>query len=253
MQISSNELVLRDVSIGYKFRRGKVKTVRTGLSVCLIPGQLTCLLGLNGAGKSTLLRTMCRFQDPLSGSVSLGNRNLNSFSASELSSKVAVVLTERTSGSGLTVREVVSLGRYHYTGYFGTLTEGDERVIDAALEAVGMEGYDSEYMSGLSDGERQKILIAKAVAQESPVIILDEPTSFLDVSSRMEMFILLRNLAHKRGKSILLSTHDVELARRFADIWWLMGKDAFHVGTPDELIDSGTAAALFNRGDIRVF
>jgi len=216
-------------------------------------GELTCLLGLNGAGKSTLLRTLCRFQDPISGTVLLEGRNLNSYPFSEISSMVAVVLTDRTSGSGLTVREVVSLGRYPYTGYFGGLTSGDEAIIGGALEAVGMSSFADEYLSGLSDGERQKVMVAKALAQESPVIILDEPTSFLDISSRIEVMQLLKTLTSSRRKAVLVSTHDVELARRYADTWWLMGKDAFHVGPPEELISSGTAGTLFNRGDVRVF
>jgi len=248
-----NTLELRNLSIGYRLRHGIVKEVRSGLNVTLRPGELTCLLGLNGAGKSTLLRTLCRFQDPISGTVLLDGRNLESYSASELSSRVAVVLTDKTSGSGLIVHEVISLGRYPYTGYFGTLSEKDNGIIENALQAVGMSTFATEYMSALSDGEKQKVMVAKALAQESGVIILDEPTSFLDISSRIEIMQLLRTLAWEQGKSVLVSTHDVELARRYADTWWLMGKNSFHVGSPEELISSGTAAALFNRGDVKVF
>lgn len=246
-------LQLKDLSIGYRLRRSNVKVVKNGLNASLRSGELTCLLGLNGAGKSTLLRTLCGFQDQISGEIFLLGRNLKDYTPSQIASTVAVVLTDRASGSGLTVREVVSLGRYPYTGYFGRLTPEDESIIDESLNAVGMSSFATEYLSGISDGERQKVLVAKALAQQCPVIILDEPTSFLDISSRIEIMQLLQKLAWSKDKSILVSTHDIELARRYADTWWLMGKDSFHVGTPEELISSGTAGSLFNRGDVRVF
>lgn len=248
-----NSLKLENLSIGYRLRHGAVKVVRSGLNASLRSGELTCLLGLNGAGKSTLIRTLCRFQDQISGNVLLFGKSLKDYTPSQVASSVAVVLTDRTSGSGLTVREVVSLGRYPYTGYFGTLTSEDGTIIDESLAAVGMFSFSDDYMSGLSDGERQKVMVAKALAQQSPVIILDEPTSFLDISSRIEIMQLLKNLSVSQNKSILVSTHDVELARRFADVWWLMGKDSFQIGAPEDLIASGVAAALFNRGDVKVF
>lgn len=244
---------LCDLSIGYRFRNGGDKVVLRGLNSSLAAGELTCLLGLNGSGKSTLLRTLCRFQDPLEGKVLLNGEDIALLSPKAMAENVAVVLTERTSGSGLTVREVVSLGRYPYTGYFGTLSAGDERIIDESLSVVGMLSFASQYLSSLSDGEKQKVLIAKALAQGCPVIILDEPTSFLDISSRTEVFLLLKKLALEGGKSILLSTHDVDLARKYADRWWLLGNGALHVGPPEELIVSGTAPSLFNRGPVKVF
>lgn len=244
---------LDNLSIGYRFRKGGNKVVHSGLNATLAAGELTCLLGLNGAGKSTLLRTLCRFQDPLEGRVLLNGEDIALVSPKAMAEKVAVVLTERTSGSGLTVREVVSLGRYPYTGYFGSLSAEDERIIDNSLSAVGMLSFAPQYLSSLSDGERQKILIAKALAQGCPVIILDEPTSFLDVSSRTEVFLLLKRLAREGGKSILIATHDVDLARKYADKWWLLGNGSLHVGSPEELIASGIAPSLFNRGQVQVF
>jgi len=246
-------LTLENLSIGYRPRRGEEKPVLKGINACLNKGELTCLLGLNGSGKSTLLRTLCRFQNPLHGRVLLFGEDISLFSKRAMSSMVAVVLTDRISGSGLTVREAVSLGRYPYTGYFGSLSDVDERIIDKSLSSVDILSFESRCLSSLSDGERQKVMIAKALAQECPVIILDEPTSFLDISSRTEVFILLKQLAVEADKSILLSTHDVDLARRYADKWWLMGGEALNVGTPEELIDSGTAPLLFNRGAVKVF
>lgn len=248
-----NSVLLENLSIGYRFRSGENKVVHRGLNAALAAGELTCLLGLNGAGKSTLLRTLCRFQDPLEGRVLLDGEDIALIPPRAMAERVAVVITERTSGSGLTVREVVSLGRYPYTGYFGSLSAEDERIVDDSLSAVGMLSFAPQYLSSLSDGERQKVLIAKALAQKCPFIILDEPTSFLDISSRTEVFLLLKGLAREGGKSILLATHDVDLAERYADKWWLLGNGSLHVGTPEELIASGIAPSLFNRGQVKVF
>jgi len=247
-------LELKDLAIGYRMGRSGERIVRSGLSAVLPKGGLTCLLGLNGAGKSTLLRTLCGFQDPLGGQVLLEGRNLAEYGRKELSTRIAVVLTDSSSGQGLTVEEVVSLGRYPYTGYFGLLSARDTDIVRSSLRMVGMTDFSSRAVSGLSDGERQKVMIAKALAQECPVILMDEPTAFLDISSKEEMMLLLSRLAHDSLKSILLSTHDVNLARRYADCWWLLGGDGpLHTGTPEELIASGIAPALFNRGDIRIF
>jgi len=247
-------LELKDLKIGYRMGRSAEKVIRSGLSATLPKGELTCLLGLNGAGKSTLLRTLCGFQDPLGGSVLLCGRNLAEYDRKSLSMQIAVVMTDPSSGQGLTVEEVVSLGRYPYTGYFGHLSAYDLEIVGNSLGMVGMTDFASRAVSGLSDGEHQKVMIAKALAQECPIILMDEPTAFLDISSRTEMMLLLSRLAHDSLKSILISTHDVDLACRYADRWWLLGEDGpVHTGTPEELIASGIAPALFNRGEVRVF
>jgi len=247
-------LELKDLSVGYRMGRTGDHLVGSGLSAVLRTGEMTCLLGLNGAGKSTLLRTICGFQDPLDGEVLLEGKSLAEYGRKDLSTLIAVVMTDRSTGHGLSVEEVVSLGRYPYTGYFGHLSVRDMEVVRSSLKMVGMADFASRDVGGLSDGERQKVMIAKALSQECPVILMDEPTAFLDISSKEEMMLLLSRLAHDSDKSILISTHDVDLARRYADRWWLLGGDGpLHTGTPGELISSGIAPALFNRGDIRVF
>lgn len=246
------------LSIGYRRRGAQESVVHSGLDLNLYQGEVTCLMGLNGAGKSTLLRTLCGLQRPLSGEVKVMGRPLDSYSKSELSSTVGVVLTEHTNAGGMSVRDLVSLGRYPHTGFFGTLGTEDLRIVDDALAAVGISHKAESHVSELSDGERQKAFIAKVLAQECPVMILDEPSAFLDVVSRMEIMVLLRSLAREQGKSVLLSTHDLELSLRMADRLWLMGPANSSVlpkeyccGTPDDLSADGSLEAFFSRDGIR--
>jgi len=220
-----------NLSIGYG---GKV--IQSGLSAELKGGELTCLLGLNGTGKSTLLRTLCGFQRALSVDVALLEKPLHEWTPQELSTKVGVVLTEKGHAGGLTVRELVSLGRQPHTGFFGRLDVGDFEVVNRAMEAAGIAGKADSFISSLSDGERQRAFIAKALAQECPVIILDEPTAFLDVVGRVEIMELLETLAHKEGKAVLVSTHDMEQAVRSADTLWILDRNGGLVcGAPETL------------------
>ena len=175
------------LSIGYLLKGGKRKVIHEDLNLHLQAGEVTCLLGLNGAGKSTLLRTLCGFQPPLSGEIRLMGKPLASYSQSNFSLTVGVVLTEKTNAGGITVYELVSLGRHPYTGFFGQLKKHDKEIIEQSLEAAGIAHKAQNYVSELSDGERQKAMIAKALAQQCPIILLDEPTAFLDVTSRIEI------------------------------------------------------------------
>lgn len=239
------------LAIGYLYKKKVQKVVHESLDLRLYPGQLTSLLGLNGAGKSTLLRTICGFQPLLKGAVRLMGRSLNSYSAKELSRIIGVVLTERTNAGGITVYELVSLGRHPYTGFFGQLNVQDKQIIESSIEAVGIGHKADAYVSELSDGERQKAMIAKALAQQCPVIILDEPTAFLDVTSRIEMIALLHRLAVEQNKTILLSTHDMELAIQMSDNLWLQEKGYPIVcGAPEDLILSGEFERFFNKENI---
>jgi len=221
------------LAIGYSLRRGKIKTVNPSLDFEICAGQLTCLMGLNGAGKSTLIKTLCGTIAPLSGKL-------------DISGDIGLVLTERTNAGGLSVYDLVSLGRYKFTGIFGNLNEEDNAAVRNALEAVGISDMADAYISELSDGERQKAFIAKALAQECPIIILDEPTAFLDVRSRREVMNLLQSLAHNNSKTILLSTHDLDLALKYADKLMLLAKKSPIVcGAPSFLQSSGTLNSFF--------
>lgn len=237
--------------IGYLLKGGRKKVVHEALDLRLMPGEVTCLLGLNGAGKSTLLRTLCGFQPPLQGEIRLMDKPLKAYSQRDFSLTVGVVLTEKTNAGGITVYELVSLGRHPYTGFFGQLKARDRKIVNDALEATGIASKAFQYVSELSDGERQKAMIAKALAQECPVILLDEPTAFLDVTSRIETMVLLRKLAIEQQKAILLSTHDLDLAIQMGDCLWLQEKGRpMACGTPEDLILGGAFESFFRKKGI---
>lgn len=238
--------------IGYLLKGRREKVVHDCLDLQLFAGEVTCLLGLNGAGKSTLLRTLCGFQPPLGGDIRLMGQPLAGYSQSKFSLTVGVVLTEKTQAGGISVYELVSLGRHPYTGFFGQLKKQDKEIIEQSLEAVGIAHKANQYVAELSDGERQKAMIAKALAQQCPIIILDEPTAFLDVTSRIETMALLRRLAVEQQKAILLSTHDLDLAIQMADRLWLQEKGrAMACGTPEDLIMSGAFESFFGKEGIK--
>jgi iron complex transport system ATP-binding protein len=231
---------INDLSIGYPQGRGKQKFIKEQISQQLYAGELTCLLGANGTGKSTLLRTLSGSQPSLKGEIIVNGRLLQSYSDNERARLIGLVLTDKTNVGGISVFDLVALGRHPYTGFFGRLRKYDRKVVMASMKKVGILHQSDSYVSELSDGERQKAMIAKALAQECPVIILDEPTAFLDVNSRIETMLLLRELAEKEQKSILLSTHDIESAIRMGSRFWLMSQDKpFLSGKPEELILSG--------------
>ena len=187
-------------------------------------GMLTCLIGANGAGKSTLLRTIAGFQLPLEGTVLLGGDDVRALSPRQRAERMAVVLTDRPDVMCTTVWEMVATGRAPFTGFWGRLSGKDRNIVTRSLRLVGIEWMADRTVASLSDGERQKVMIAKALAQQTPVILLDEPTAFLDYPSRVEVMQLLLNIAHEEHKTVLLSTHDLDLALHTADRLWLFEK-----------------------------
>ena len=240
-------LSAENLTIGYSAQH----PVAANLSLTLAKGQLTSLLGPNGVGKSTLLRTLANLQRPLSGSISVNGTNIASLTAQELSRTIALVLTDRVSAGGLTVFELVSLGRQPYTGFFGRLTDADKELVIKAMTDVGIAAKAECHVSELSDGERQKVMIAKALAQETPVIFLDEPTAFLDFPSKVEIMLLLHNLSRTTGKTIFLSTHDLELALQISDTIWLMDRQkGVVIGTPEKLATDGSLNNFFTQRGI---
>jgi len=249
---------LTGLSIGYRGKHS-VKCVADDISQAIHSGELTCLLGENGAGKSTLLRTLSGFLPPLAGEISILGRPLSSYKERELATVIGVVLTEKNNLQNMTVRELVGMGRSPYTGFWGRLSADDRRKVDDALSLVGIAALGDRMVQTLSDGERQKVMIAKALAQETPVIFLDEPTAFLDYPSKVEIFHLLHRLSREMHKTIFLSTHDLELALQIADRLWLMprrpdpekrgsaGGRSVTVGTPEDLSLDGTLDMFFRR------
>lgn len=245
-------IVLQGMNVDIGYRQGRhVTVVHRGLDFTLWSGELTCLLGRNGAGKSTLLRTLTASQPLLSGELLLSGRPLPEYSPRERSKAIGVVLTERTQAGGLTVYELVALGRQPHTGFFGRLAAHDKELVYHAIEAVGIKDKTRSYVAELSDGERQKAMIAKVLVQECPLIILDEPTAFLDVVSRIEVMDLLHRLAMEENKAILLSTHDIDQALLLADKLWLMPSGGGMVcGVTEDVILGGGMDTLFSHPSI---
>lgn len=236
---------LNHLTIGYR-RKQRLYPIASHLHATLYGGELTCLLGANGAGKSTLLRTLSAFLPPLEGSVEIMGKPISAFTDKELARHVSVVLTERIEVQGLRVHEVVALGRTPYTGLLGQLTTADQTQVDEAIRLTGITPLANRPIDTLSDGERQKAMIAKALAQDTPVIYLDEPTAFLDYPSKVEMMQLLHRLSRTTGKTIFLSTHDLDLAFQMADTIWLLHRSgSLTTGLPEDLIQDGTLPKFF--------
>ena len=233
---SGGEIIieLADVTTGYARR-----TVTRHIDAVLRPGRLVSLLGPNGVGKSTLLRTLGAFQPPLEGEVRVGGRRMEEMSPRELSRLIGVVLTERPEVERMSVREMAGMGRSPYTGFWGRLSADDEAIVDEALRMTGIDALADRRTDRLSDGERQKVMIAKVLAQQTPVVLLDEPTAFLDFPSKVETMRLLGRLAHAMRKIVFLSTHDVEMALQLSDELWLMTAEGIVTGTPSELAQQG--------------
>ncbi|MEZ4594134.1 MAG: ABC transporter ATP-binding protein [Chloroflexota bacterium] len=241
-----------NLAIGYPNRKEPPVVVAEKIGVGLQPGELVCLLGPNGAGKSTLMRTLAGMQAPLHGRIHLNNQPLASLSARELARHLSVVLTEPINAGMLTGWDLVALGRHPYTNWSGKLTAVDETAVHQAIAAVGATPLAQRHVHTLSDGERQKIMIARALAQEPKVMLLDEPTAFLDLPRRVEIMHILRQLARDSDCAILLSTHDLDLALRNADKIWLLPKGgALQVGTPEELVLNGSFEAAFQADGVQ--
>lgn len=241
---------LVNLSIGYK-SKSDTKVVAQGICTEINEGELTCLLGANGVGKSTLLRTLSAFQPKLGGEIFIMGRELGTYSDKELSKTIGVVLTEKCDVRNMSARELIGMGRSPYTGFWGTLDKEDSRIVEESIALVKIEKLASRMVHTLSDGERQKVMIAKALAQQTPVIFLDEPTAFLDFPSKVEIMQLLHRLTRETGKTIFLSTHDLELALQIADKIWLMDKQhGITIGTPEDLALEGHLSSFFARKGI---
>jgi len=250
VSMSKETIQIKNLSIGYRSKT-EVKVVAHGINAAINSGELTCLLGANGVGKSTLLRTLSAFQPKLGGEIFIEGKEISEYSDKQLSYVISVVLTEKPDIRNLTVDELVGLGRSPYTGFWGTLSQEDEAVVEKSISLVGINHLKGRVIQTLSDGERQKVMIAKALAQETPVIYLDEPTAFLDYPSKVEMMQLLHKLSRQTDKTIFLSTHDLELALQIADKVWLMDKKkGVKIGTPEDLSLSGDLGRFFTRKGI---
>lgn len=241
---------IEDLSIGYTTKHNR-KIVASHICATIRSGELTCLLGANGVGKSTLLRTLSAFQPKLDGCIKVLDKEISMYSDKELARIIGVVLTEKCEVRNMLVEELIGLGRSPYTGFWGRLDEEDKRIVEYSMALVKIEHLAGRMIQTLSDGERQKVMIAKALAQETPLIFLDEPTAFLDFPSKVEMMQLLHSLSRTMNKTIFMSTHDLELALQIADQIWLMDRtQGITVGTPEDLSLDGSLGHFFARKGI---
>jgi iron complex transport system ATP-binding protein len=250
MNRKEETIVIKDLSIGYSSKKN-TKVVAEHITSTIYSGELTCLLGANGIGKSTLLRTLTAFQPKLSGDIFIHGKEISKYTEKELATLVSVVLTEKFDIKNMTSYELIGLGRSPYTGFWGSLSTDDRKSIEESIALVKIEKLSQRMVDTLSDGERQKVMIAKALAQDTPIILLDEPTAFLDFPSKVEIMQLLHRLSRKTNKTIFLSTHDLELALQIADKIWLMDTEhGIQIGTPEDLSLNGNLSNFFARKGI---
>lgn len=236
-----------NLQVGYK-----KQALLTLPDVALQAGRVAALIGKNGVGKSTLLRTLTREQKPVSGRVFIQGEDIENISRRALAQKVAVVTTDRNISPGLLAREIVEMGRHPYTDLTGRLSTTDKRIIEESMQCTGISHKAENRFGELSDGERQKVMIARALAQQTPVMVLDEPFSFLDTAARIEILNLLKKLALENNTAILFSSHDVAQALRMADELWLLTPDrTFYSGRPDNLIENDTINRLFDSSNVK--
>lgn len=239
------EIVLtKDLTIGYPDRQGMIR-VMSGINVSAHHGEMVALIGRNGAGKSTLLRTLVSLQKPVGGNIYLGGNTLDQIPGSEMTRKVSFASTEPIDIHNIRVREAVALGRYPYTNWLGSLSGEDIIRTEEALDLTGLAKLADRKIDSLSDGERQRVLIARSLAQDTELLVMDEPTAFLDLPSRYSIVSLLRKLSHEKNKCIIFSTHDLDTALNEADKIWLMDRDSLCQGAPEDLVINRSLARAF--------
>jgi iron complex transport system ATP-binding protein len=246
----SKILELIDLSIGYTTKKKKT-VIADNINTSITSGNLVCVLGKNGIGKSTLLRTVASVQSKISGQIVLNDCELESFSSVELAKIIGLVLTEKIPTGNLTVYELIALGRQPYTNWLGTLSNEDRREIKIAIEKTDLKKITNARCDELSDGQLQRVMICRALAQNTPIIILDEPTAHLDIQNKILTFKLLQKLAHDLNKTIIISTHEVQLAIQLADQLWLMTKEGLIDGDPKSLIENNRINELFDSNVVR--
>ena len=233
----------QSLSLGYGSR-----ILIDSLSASVKRGELTALVGRNGTGKSTLLRAITGLGERIGGDILLGDKSIDSLSTAELATMVAFVTTDKVRIANLRCRDVVALGRAPYTNWIGRMQEQDEEIVMRSMELVGMSDYADKTMDRMSDGECQRIMIARALAQQTPIILLDEPTAFLDMPNRYELCTLLQRLAHEEQKCILFSTHELDIALALCDSIALISPPQLHLLPTEEMVKSGYIEKLFTTG-----
>jgi len=242
-------LICKNLEIGYH-QKNKLKSLITEINLHLNPGELVGIMGTNGAGKSTFLKTISKNIEPLSGNIFIDNRNIKNFDLQELSTKLSFVNNENKVAFNPKLYEYISIGRTPFAKWHNRLTEKDRIKINHAIELVNMEGFKNRKINNLSDGERQKAAIARALCQDTDTILMDEPTAFLDVKNKFEIMKLVRNLCNSEKKLIIFSTHDIDLALQFSDKLIIFNQNKCEFGSPEDLIISNKLTQLYNSESI---
>lgn len=250
MAVQKPLLHTKGLMIGYRSGKAKHKVVAGPLNLDLYAGQLICLLGPNGCGKSTLLRTIAGLQQPLDGVIELQNNAISTLKPAQIAKLISLVLTDNVRAGNLDVYSLISLGRYPHSGWLGILNQQDKDIIDHAIKVTFTADFVGRKVDSLSDGETQKVMLARAIAQDTPLVILDEPTAHLDLPSRIQLMRLLHQLAKEINKAILISTHELDLALQVADQIWLMSDGQLSAGLPEELVLNGSFQQAFDKDGI---
>ena len=248
--MSNTILSTTNLSIGYTTKADTI-TIAPNLNLNLQSGKLIALIGANGIGKSTLLRTLTGIQKPLSGTVYLKDKNIDDYAPLELAQNLSVVLTEKLPPSNLTVFELIALGRQPYTNWIGKLTETDIAQVNQAMELTQISHLATKKHFEISDGQLQKVLVARALAQDTPFIILDEPTTHLDLLHKVALFKLLKKLSQETQKCILFSTHDIDMAIQLSDEMIIMTPENVVQDSPCNFISKGSFDTIFKDDHIR--
>jgi iron complex transport system ATP-binding protein len=238
-------LTLESLEIGFVSGRWK-KSLLPPLTSSAGQGELIAVIGRNGIGKSTLLRSIAGLQPVISGSLTIGGKEIADYSRKGLAEKVGYVSTEIVRVSNLSVYELAAQGRFPHTNWYGTIDTANHEAVAEALSRAGMTAFSGRMISELSDGERQRAMIAMVLAQDAVIMVMDEPTAFLDIRSRFEILHLLHDLTREKGKTVIFSTHDLDAALSQADKIWLMLEDGFTEGAPEDLVLSGSIGRLFD-------
>ena len=245
-------LLTKNLAVGYKEKHKSTNKLIDNIELMIYPGDFACLIGPNGCGKSTLLRTLAGIQKPLSGKIIIDGIELALCDRLELSKKISIVLTENFGMVNAAVQSIVSLGRSPHNNWLGSLRSEDFKIINDVLDATGLTEFRNKNIMELSDGIRQKVMIARALAQDTPLILLDEPTAFLDAPSKLEIIHMLRVLAKQFSKSVILSSHDLDLVLQSADIIMLITKEqSIEIDTPEDLVLNGHFESAFNKDDVK--
>jgi len=238
-------LTVRSLSVGFK--QQQLKTLVKALSFEVLPGSLWAIIGRNGVGKTTLLKSITGLQPPLAGEIMLEGTPIQDIPTNQRARKMAIVTTERINLGYLTVKELVALGRHPYTGFWGYLNPEDKKAVDRAIAVTEIQALQNKTIDKLSDGEHQKVMIARALAQETPILFLDEPTAHLDLVNRIGVFDLLKRLSTEYGRTVVFCSHELDLALKTANqIVLLDGSQEALIGTPEELRAAGHFERVFN-------